>query len=300
MDLRTIDLNLLVVMDALHRERNVTSAARRLGVRQPAVSEALAKLRVLFDDALYVRAGGAMQSTPRADAIILGVQAALETLRTTLGDSVAFAPALACRDFIIASTDYTSAVLLPAIIAAIRRDAPNINLRIIGYDKDEVGLMLDRGEADLALGVFPEPPAGAVKTSLFTERFIGVARRDHPALGAGESTPEVFAGWPQALVSVRRDARGALDKSLAQKGLRRRIAVVVPHMAALPAVLLASDLVAALPARLARDLDHRLGTFELPVSVAPWEIEMLWNPNARRDQATSWLRRLVKSAGESV
>ena len=300
MDLRSVDLNLLVAFDALYCERSVTGAAARLGLRQPAMSEALARLRRLFDDPLFVRASGAMQPTPKAEAMRPALSEGLDLLRSALGQAIAFAPDSSRRTFTIGSTDYTSAVLLPPLVAILRREAEGVDLRVVGYDKDMVGPMLDRGEMDLALGVFPDPPQGAVKVALFVERFVGVARRDHPALRDGPPGLAAFMALPQALVSVRRDVSGAVDKALKQAGHNRRAVVVTPHMGALPQILVASDLIAALPARAAEVLDEQLQRFDLPLDIPSWSVEMLWSPAARRDQANQWLREKVKAVALQI
>lgn len=139
-----------------------------------------------------------------------------------------------------------------------------------------------------------------MKVALFEERFIGVARTGHPALTGGGLDPSGWAGCAHALVSVRRDATGVLDRDLAALGLTRRIALVAPHMAAIAATIALTDLVSALPARLAASLDPRLTTFELPVPSPTWQVDMLWSPKARRDQANVWLRRLVSDVAGTL
>lgn len=300
MDLGTLDLNLLTAFEALYLDRSVTRAAARLGIRQPAMSETLARLRTALGDPLFERAAGHMQPSPLARKIAPGVMKALEELRATLGEAVPFTPEREARRFTIASTDYTSAVIVPALVSAAAASAPGVDLQVIGYDKDDVGSLLDRGEADLALGVFPAPPLGAVKKPLFTERFLGVARPGHPAIVAGQVDLDRFCAYPHALVSLRRDRRGALDEALAEVGQRRRIALVTPHMASLPETLLRSDLLAAMPARMIVALAGGLEVFELPVETAPWPVEMLWSPLARRDQASEWLRLLVRRCCEEL
>ncbi len=180
MDLSEIDLNLLTAFEALEAERHVTRAARRLGISQPAMSDTLRRLRNTFGDELFVRAAGGMQPTPRALALSAALGPVLGQLRDLMGEGVIFRPEVTGKTFTIASTDYTSLVLLPELAARIRRDAPGIDLRVVGYEKAALGAMLDRGEIDLAVGVFPDPPHQCVRTPLFTERFVGLARADHP------------------------------------------------------------------------------------------------------------------------
>ncbi len=299
MELRGFDLNLLLAFEALADTGSVSHAAQRLGIGQPAMSAALARLRRLTGDRLFERTGGRMEPTARAAALMPGIAAGLAQLRTTLAEGVDFAPATARRIFTLASTDYTTALLLPPLAAWLKDHGPNIDLRLSSYNKQDVPELIARGEVDLAIGVFDPLPPDAVRTRLWTERFVGVARKGHPVLH--DLTPETFAAANHALVSLRKDARGRIDHDLETLGLRRRIALVLPHMLALGPVLLASDLIATLPERIATNLRKSgLETFELPIVTRPWEVEMLWRPSARTDQANRWLRHAVSRAAEQI
>jgi DNA-binding transcriptional LysR family regulator len=301
MNLAAIDLNLLTAFEALSAERHVTRAARRLGISQPAMSDALRRLRKLFGDELFVRAAGAMQPTPRALALSSALAPVLAQLRHTMGDQVAFSPDATAKVFTLASTDYTSLVLLPPLMSRLRLTAPGLVLHIVGYEKGALGPMLDRGEIDLAVGVFPNPPEQAVRTVLFEEGFVGVARADHAALAAGPMSLATFAALPHALVSVNTDRRGVIDDRLQTLGLSRRIALVVPYMLLLPRVLAESELIAVLPRRAANAIsDARLTTFALPVATDPWTVDLLWNPAARTDRATAWLRALIAETARAL
>ncbi len=297
MNLSDIDLNLLLAFDAMMRTRSVSRAAARLGLRQPAMSGALARLRLLLRDELFVRAAGAMQPTPKALRMSPGIQEVLAQLRTIFDEGIPFIPAETARSFTIASTDYTTFVLGAALMADIGRAAPLLDLRIVGYDKGDIPDLIDRGDIDLALGVFQPPPERAVQQFLWPERFVGLARRGHPAFRGKAMPLDAYVAAEHALVSVRRDARGEIDQALAARGLSRRIALVLPHMLALPDILGASDLVAALPERVAlRVAGPRLTVFELPLPVPKWRIAMLWNPAARTDAGGMWLRARVAAA----
>ncbi len=297
MDLTRVDLNLLVMFEALWAERSVTKAARRLGLSQPATNDALRRLRLLFRDELFARVGGTMQPSSKALEIAPGLEAALRQLRETLGREIPFDPTSAPTSFVIAATDYNAHVLLPPLTARLRREAPNIDLHVVGYEKGTVGEMLARGEIDLAIGVFPHPPVDAVRQVLFEERFVGVAHKDHPALSTGGVGLKTFAALPHALVTVRQEDRtGAIDRAMSEHGLTRRVVLTVPYMMTLPAVLAGSDLVCALPERIATRLDAAaVAVFELPLALAPWTVEMLWNPQSRTDRASAWLRRLIRT-----
>jgi DNA-binding transcriptional LysR family regulator len=297
MDLRRLDLNLLLVFEAVALEKSVSKAAARLGLGQPAVSAALGRLRAALDDDLFVRMGGAMTPTPRAERLTGGVTAALDELRASFAAET-FDPARSTDTFTVASTDYTSLVLLPALVAAMRQKAPHAHLCVVGYEKDEVARLTDLGAIDLALGVFPSPPPRDVVTRLFADSFVGVCRRRHPALARGGLSLTRYLEADHALVSVRRDRVGAIDRALAVSGKARKVALVVPHLLALPPVLADTDLVAAVPARAARRfLSEGLVSFELPVTVPRWHVHMLWSAARRKEAANAWLRAEVKAAG---
>lgn len=296
MELSRFDLNLLVAFEALFEDRSVSAAARRIGVGQSGMSAALSRLRTLLSDELFVRASGEMRPTAKALELAPALTAALTQIRRALEAGVAFDPATATRSFAIGSTDFTASVFLPSLLTQVRVKAPGIDLRVIGYEKGTVAEMLDRGEVDAAVGVFPNPPDRAVVTPLFQERFVGVARADHPAIVAGRIDVQSFAYLPHALVTTRRDATGALDEALAALGLKRRIALTLPYMMVLPSALENSDLIAALPSRVA---DHvltcaALQRFELPLDIKPWTVSMLWLESSRKDRANAWLRDALK------
>jgi DNA-binding transcriptional LysR family regulator len=290
------DLNLLAAFEALSIERSVTGAARRQGIGQPAMSAALARLRRLFGDELFVRVGPAMQPTPRAELLGPRIAEALALIRATLGSDAAFSPRTATRIVTIAASDSVTLALGPAILALLRREAPGVDLRIIGLDKREVAPMLDRGEADLVIGTFQRPAPRLVSTTLYRERFIGIARQRHPLLAA-PVTLEAWLAVPHALFTLQRDMRGEIDEALARRGQARRVALSVSHLLTLPALLAASDLVAAVPSRLAPLLAGQgMASFALPIAVEEWRVVMLSSPAMRRDKAALWLRDLVRRA----
>ena len=161
--------------------------------------------------------------------------------------------------------------------------------------------MLDRGEIDLAVGVFPNPPEQAVRTVLFEESFVGVARADHAALAAGPMPLATFAALPHALVSLNTDRRGAIDDRLQTLGLTRRIALVVPYMLLLPRVLAESDLIAVLPRR-AADCHHRHTSRHIRLACGhrPMDRRSSVEPAARTDRATAWLRALIAETARAL
>ncbi|MBD3883012.1 LysR family transcriptional regulator [Phormidium tenue FACHB-886] len=300
-DLATIDLNLLVAFEALFEEHSVTLAAQRLYLGQPAMSAALGRLRTVLGDELFIRIGKEMQPTSKALEIAPGILAALQQIRQTL-ESKAFDPTTSEQSFTIGSPDYTCYVVIPSFLEFCRHHAPGLSCRLIGYEKDSVDTLLEQGAIDVALGVFPNLPQQTNSMALFQEQFVGVARQGHPAVVKGAIALEAFAALPHALVTLRRDASGEIDRALAQHNLQRRIVVTLPHMLALPALVASSDLVAALPRRIATRLAklHHLELFELPVATEPWTVSMLWSRLVDKDTANIWLRQTLKTLCENI
>lgn len=311
-DLSSIDLNLVVAFEALFEERSVTLAAQKLHLGQPAMSAALGRLRGVFEDELFIRIGKEMQPTSKALEIAPGLLSALDQIRQTLGASQIFDPRVSSHQFAIGSSDYTSYVMLPPLLEFCRQNAPQLNLRLIGYEKDSVGNLLEQEIIDVALGVFPKPPQQTHHIALFEEHFVGIARHAHPAIAHSIANSasiahntmslETFVSLPHALVTLRRDTTGAIDKLLAQQHLQRRIAVTTPHMLALPAILSASDLVATVPYRMATKLAqlHNLDLFELPIETETWTVFMLWSKLADKAAANVWLRQTLNMISKTI
>ncbi|MBW4657894.1 MAG: LysR family transcriptional regulator [Drouetiella hepatica Uher 2000/2452] len=301
-DLSAIDLNLLVAFEALLEERSVTLAAQRLHLGQPAVSAALGRLRGVFEDELFMRMGREMQPTSKALEIASGIVSALNQIRQTLETSQVFDSKTSSRRLAIGSSDYTSSVVLPSLLGFCGQQAPYLNFRLIGFEKDSVGDLLEQGAIDVALGVFPTLPHQTHSMALFQEHFVGIARRGHPAIARGTMALETFASQPHALVTLRRDTTGKIDELLAQRHLQRRVAITTPHMLALPAILAACDLVATVPYRVAVQLarSHSLELFELPIETEAWTVSMLWSKLADKDAANVWLRQTLNAISQTI
>ncbi|MBE9053923.1 LysR family transcriptional regulator [Nostocales cyanobacterium LEGE 11386] len=301
-DLSAIDLNLLVAFEVLFEERSVTAAAQRLYLGQPAMSAALARLRLLFQDELFIRIGREMQPTAKALEIAPGIKTALQQIRQTLAASQIFNPATSKSTFTIGSSDYTSYVVMPKVLELCRQIAPNIDFRLIGFAKDCVGELLEQREIDIALGVFQNPPRQTIQMPLFAEHFVGICRRGHPIMTQDAIAPETFANLLHALFTIRRDEVGEIDQVLTQYNLQRRVVLTTPHLLVLPEIISSSDLVTAVPSRLVESFAYRgtLEIFEIPVKTEPWMISMLWSKLTDQDQANIWLRQMLKSVCQGI
>jgi DNA-binding transcriptional LysR family regulator len=294
MTIRAQQLHLLVVLHALLVEQSVTRAARRLNLTQPAVSQALARARRLFDDPLFLRAGTRMIPTSRALSLFDGIEGWMQATRAIL-DPADFDPATEYREFQIGSNDLSEILLLPAVFAAIRRDAPNITLSLRSVESAPLtGREVREGRVDLILAGI-SPPAGFAERPLYEEHFVLLARRGHPVL-RGRLTPADFAAMPQALVSPQGSGnRGPIDDALADLGLTRTVFLSTTRFASLPALLSQSDLIAAVPSRFARHPEALAvcDARELPFAAPRFTMRIAWHPRFETDAAHRWLRELA-------
>lgn len=193
MNIGAVNLNLFVTFDALLAERNVTRAARRLGLTQSAVSNALRQLRVLFEDPLFLRRASGVEPTPRALALAEPVRRGLESLGAALAPPV-FDARTAERSFVLAASDYVELVLLPPLLRRLAREAPGVRLEVVPWGLHEVPPSLARGEADLMMGYYGRVPSGHREAPLFGEVYVGLARRGHAALSGTRGAPRVKIG----------------------------------------------------------------------------------------------------------
>jgi DNA-binding transcriptional LysR family regulator len=300
LELAALDLNGLVVLDALLATLSVTAAAQRLRLSQSATSHALARLRASFGDPLLVRGAGGLVLTARAEALAGPLREALAGLRTAVKGPRPFDPATARRLFTIATPDYTELVMLPALTRAIGLAAPGIDLRLRMYDHTMAD-QLARGDFDVAIGVvLPENDRPGVRTRrLFDERFVCIVRKGHPALGK-RWTLERFLELDHALIAPSGRPGGAVDDALAKRGLSRRVALLVPHFLAAPFVIAQTDLVLTLPERVAMTFAKTLPLELLPppFPVPGFAMILLWHDRTHHDSAHVWLReRIVEVAG---
>lgn len=207
MNLSSIDLNLLVVFDALMTHRQVTRAGQQLGLSQPATSNALARLRKLLNDDLFVRSAGGLQPTPQALALAKQLQPALGQIQGALSAQESFNPASSDITFRIGMSDYVEFTLLPALLKQVQQVAPEVSFQIRSGDRTQQLNMLDRGELDLLCGLFPEKVSAHRQKRLFAETFVCVCRHDHPWI-RGSLSLEEYVAADHLLVSVKEDRKG--------------------------------------------------------------------------------------------
>ncbi len=299
-DLRRIDLNLLVILDALLDERHVSRAAERLAMTQPAVSHALNRLRDLLDDPLLVRAGNQMQLTRRAFELAGPLREILgDVRRLVLGDD--FAPAKAELELRLGMSDYGAWVVLPALLPILRREAPGIHLDVRQASRVGMAEQVASGELDGALGVFPMLPEGLRTQTLFEERFVCLCAVDTLA-GRQRMDLDDYLAAPHLRVALQQSPAEEIDSHLEKLGRRRQVAATVPHFSVAPGMLAGTDLILTIAARmLPDDLEaHGLASFEPPLKLAPFDFVQIWSDTSEDDPARRWLRgKLAQAAART-
>lgn len=297
MDIRPSDLALLVSLNALLEENNVTRAAARLHISQPALSAQLARLRELFGDPLLVpsESGRGMVPTARALALRDGLRASLRQLETAVRDPETFDPARAERTFMIAANDN---VVTMFGIELVRRIAASggVGLRVGFCEPNQDGLVarMERGELDLLLGAAQTIPAALKAVPLSSERYVMAQRRGHPR-GMRAPSLRQFCALKHVLVSGRGEFHSFLDQRLKDLGQQRQVAVVVAHYNLVPAILANTDHVCTLPLRFLQRFSEQLDIFKLPFDLPEFAIAMAWHPRSEHDAGHRWLREQLKS-----
>lgn len=297
-----LNLNLLPVLEALLVERHVGRAGRRLGLSQPAVSNALAQLRAHFQDPLFVRGPRGVVPTERALALAEPVRAAVAAVQSAFVPEDGFVPERARRRFVIAANDHAAYVILPGLLERIGREAPGVDVRVRSWPHHRVPPELAGGDLDVMLGFHAHLPAGHLDEPIFDDGFVCILRRGHPVVGRGRLTLARYTRLHHVLVSDEAEAPGVVDTALAARGLTRRVAVRVPHLLLVPPLVAATDLVAAVSDRVAapfaRHLPLVLHPPPLPLPVG--RVRQVWHRRTDSSPAHAWLRRLIRQiAGAS-
>ena len=289
MNVHELDLNLLRVFDAVLRDRGVTAAANRLGLTQPAVSNALARLRKAFGDALFVRTPAGMEATPFARGVAEPVRQALALLESALAHGAGFEPASASRAFRFYMSDLGQVEFLPPLVERVQRVAPAVRLEAVAFDPEDIADALGSGTLDVAMGFLPGLGAPIARRALFRDPYLCLMRADHPV---DRLTKKRFLEASHALVTYRGGGHRVIEEALERAGVARRIALRVPHFTVMPMVLERTDLILTLPARVARVYEQR-GRFkalEPPVPIPAAQVAVHWHQRFDNDPGNRWLR----------
>jgi len=297
-EIRRLDFTLLLVMSGLLRHRRTTIVANELGLSQSAISYALARLRAIFGDELFIRRPHGLQPTLHALELAPRIQALLIQAEEAIGLGEHFDPAMTTRAFRIAGLDYLAIVLAPPLLRAFERDAPNARFAFRTLRGADALESLRREEVDLALGQFQRPLKGLSLTHLFIDQYCLVARDDHPEI-RGRIGKALFERLSHVAVSVDGDFRSFTDQAFEDADLTRRVAATAPTFPAAFMMVAGSDCVGVAPRRLANALAGRLrlAIHDLPRALPPIRLFAVSRPG--RDVAVDWLVELVRSGAVS-
>lgn len=299
-NLRRIDLNLLVTLEALLTEQSVTRAAQQLHLSQPSVSVQLRKLREIFSDPLLAPVPGGMAPTTRGLALLLPLRAALAEMQHVLAPQPRFDPATASITWHVAAADYGEYAILMPVLARLRKAAPGVRVAVRGASHARLFKQLESGTVDVGLLALDGAPDRLHSRTLFKEHYVLVARKRHPALKRNLTLTR-FSELKFVVVSPEGGGfRGVTDDALESRGLKRHVVLSVPHFLFVPEIVVRTDLVAMLPSRLVRSRENQLQVIEPPLQIPSYTMAMVWHERSHLDPAHVWLReQLIQSMAVS-
>jgi len=292
-----LDLNLLPVVVALAEHRSVSAAARHLGMSQPAVSSALARLRMSLGDPLFVRTARGMEATPRAMTILAPARAALGIVDHEILASQGFDPSTSGRKITLALSDIGEMVFLPKILARLQAEAPGMTVRSVTLPVSQLERGLELGEIDLAIGYFPDLKGNNFfQQRLFSHGFVCLLRTGHP-IKTHKLTARQFMSLGHAVVNAEGRSQEVFERFLQKQGIRRRVVLNTPHFMSLPSIISASDLVATVPLAIGVWFSStaRVRMAKPPYPVPKFDLKQHWHRRVNNDAQSRWLRELVYS-----
>lgn len=293
--LADVDLNLMRVFQSIYEEGNLTTVAERLNLTQPAVSYSLRRLRDVLGDPLFIRTNQRMEPTPVAQRLAPPIHEALLLLQDAIQDHQVFDPESSKRVFRLSMSDIGEIVFLPPLIEFIGQHAPGIRLEVDPGSLDTLADALRQGNIDLAIGNLVQLNPFTNRVTLFHEDYACMVRADHPIAGQEELSLHDFLSWPHIFVSSSSNAHRSFEEILVSQGVRRHIALQVPHFTVVPDIIERSNMICSIPHQIAVRF-NRYGNFKifsLPMDVPPSEVAVHWHPRFEHDEANKWLRQLV-------
>lgn len=295
MNIAEFDLNLLVVFDAIYKEKNLTRAGQRLNLSQPAISHALNRLRSAFDDPLFVRHGYRMEPTPLTEALKENIKKVLELTERTLEDRGTFDPYRSTRTFHIGMQDYPMVVVIPRIVERLSEQAPHINIRTFHLNMEERRTALEDGKLDMVIGVKQDFGGNIFQQYLFKDREVCILKKNHSTIRS-ELTLEQYLEAEFVGLSVSDIKQARIDRKLKEMGYRRNIRLTVENEVTIPQIVSKSNYIANIAERVAREYVTwlPLKTLPLPIEMEDFEFFQYWHIRHQKDPGHSWLRKTIK------
>jgi DNA-binding transcriptional LysR family regulator len=296
-NLRSVDLNLLVVFEAVVDERSVSRAAERLGLTQSAVSHALARLRKVFGDELVVRGPHGMEPTPRALHIAEAVTTSLGQVQQVIDEQQRFDPKTSARNFTLRVSEYVAPFLLPPLCAALRAEAPGLTLRVLPFHPGAGSSAVEPSELHVRLSPQEEPPTGFTCRRLLEGEFVVLMSRSHPQAGR-QMTLARYLELPHVKIAAPAIGTNLIDDVLAKRGLERSLVLTVSSWFEIRGVVASTDLVVAIPRRWVADPAFSEGCVwqPLPLEEVTFTVDLRWRARDGRDPGLVWMSELVARA----
>jgi DNA-binding transcriptional LysR family regulator len=295
MDIADVDLNLLVVFDALLRERSVSATAHKLGLSQPAASFALKRLRVMLGDPLFVRTARGIHPTPFAERISPALSKIIDSIRQDILQHPSFDASTARRTITLNMLDVGELVFLTPLLSRLAKEAPGITVHTVNLPMKDLESALRSGDVDLAIGHFPELHRAALfQQRLFTHSFVCLVKKDHPT-AEKEMTRKQFLNGAHGIVHGSGHTNDLLSQELEEHGLDRRVVLRIGHYLAVPTILSNSDIIFTVPFAIAEQLAQfgDIKLVRLPFKAKRRVIKQFWHDRVHHDPANRWLRSVI-------
>lgn len=294
MDLKNVDLNLLLVFNQLFIHKRVSLVAQHLGLTQPTVSNALSRLRKLVDDEVFMRTSRGMEPTPYAIQLAEPIAFALRTIQETLSEKSDFDPATSSKKFIIAMTDIGEIYFLPKLLHKLAQIAPGVTISTVRNASINLNEEIEAGRIDIAIGLLPQLKSGYFQRPLFKQRYVCMFRKGH-ALDKGKITVAEFARAQHVAVISAGTGHDKVDESIKRRGIKRNVLLTVPHFVAVGHILSTTDLVATVPERYALKCVEPFGLCYVrhPVPLPEIGINLFWHAKFQKEPGNQWIRGVV-------
>jgi DNA-binding transcriptional LysR family regulator len=294
MDINKLDLNLLLLLDKIYSEKNLSSAARQLSISQPMASLSLKKLRDFFGDQLFQSTGRGMRPTPFTESIAGHVRAALTTIRRDILQKSVFRPEASDATFRISMSDIGALIFVPPLLRRLSIDAPNVSLSCASCSHEQLESALADAQVDLAVGYFPDLVGANIGTQhLFDHVFTCIVRNDHPTIGSTLSLDEFLAA-DHLVVSQEGRSQEIFERRLHELNLNRRVRLHLPHFMSVPQIIANSDMIATVPMSLgAWYANSGIRLLPPPITIPAIELKLHWHTRMDDEPANAWLRGIV-------